>query len=55
MAESKTVTVVEINKDYKEQLERDSHMLECLDACGVVDWEGYTFATEMYEEESGNA
>ena len=42
-----------VNRDYLLLLERDSHFLECLDACGVDDWEGYSEAQAMYQEESG--
>ena len=36
---------------YFASLERDSHLLACLDACGVCDWEGYSEANQMYEQE----
>ena len=42
-----------IDRSYLEMLEKDSAMMECLDACGVVDWEGWDAAYEMYEEEIG--
>ena len=42
-----------VNREYLLLLERDSHFLECLDACGVDDWEGYNEAQTMYQEESG--
>ena len=42
-----------VNRDYLLLIERASHLLECLDACGVCDWEGYAEAVAMYEEESG--
>ena len=41
-----------INIKYLKNLEQGSHMLECLDACGVVDWEGYKEAKEMYDEDN---
>ena len=40
-----------VDKEYLKRIEEDSHMLECLDACGVLDWEGYKEAKEMYDEE----
>ena len=36
---------------YFRLIQKDSDFLECLDACGVLDWEGYKEANEMYEEE----
>ena len=42
-----------VNRDYLLLLERDSHFLECLDACGVDDWEGYSDASQMFEDEVG--
>ena len=40
-----------INKAYFESVERDSFLMQCLDACGVCDWEGYKEAVEMFEQE----
>jgi len=45
--------MIAVNRDYLSLVEKDSHFLECLDACGVCDWEGYKEAVEMYEEEAG--
>ena len=42
-----------VNREYLLLLERDSHFLECLNACGVDGWEGYSEASLMYEEETG--
>ncbi len=43
---------VMVNLEWLAHLERDSHLLEILDACGVVDWEGYAEAYKLFEEES---
>jgi len=43
--------LVTISRDYLAALEYDSHVYECLLACGVGDWEGYEAAHEMYKEE----
>jgi len=43
--------VTTINSAYLNSIQKDSEFLECLDACGVCDWEGYKEAVTMYEEE----
>jgi len=43
--------LVEVDAEYLAALQKDSAFMECLDACGVVDWEGYEEAYEMYLEE----
>jgi len=45
--------MVEIDSEYLKLLQKDSMMMECLDACGVCDWEGYNEAQEMYDIEVG--
>lgn len=35
-----------------EKLEERDHFLECLEACGVDNWDGFDFAHEMLEEQS---
>jgi|TARA_R110002074_G_scaffold96464_3_gene209593 hypothetical protein len=47
----RTLVMTAVDKEYLKRIEEDSHMLECLDACGVLDWEGYKEAKEMYDEE----
>ena len=47
----KTNVMVTVNREYLLIIEKASHLLECLDACGVCDWEGYSEAQAMYEEE----
>jgi len=42
---------ITVDAKYFEAIEKSSHLLECLDACGVCDWEGYSEALAMYEEE----
>lgn len=44
------VEVVTISKDEYEQLLEDSSFLQCLEAVGVDNWEGYEEAREMYKE-----
>jgi hypothetical protein len=41
-----------VDSDYLEQLQKDSAMLECLDACKVVNWSGYDEAVAMFEKEN---
>lgn len=43
---------VTISKDYYEQLERDSALLNALKCVGVDNWRGYSDAMEMLEKES---
>jgi hypothetical protein len=42
---------VVINRDYLGMLQKDSAMMECLDACKVVNWSGYDDALKMFEQE----
>lgn len=35
-----------------EQLEKEAEFLNCLEACGVDNWSGYSDAREMMEEDS---
>ena len=35
-----------------EKLEKRDHFLECLEACGVDNWDGYDFAHEMLDEQT---
>lgn len=46
--EQQTVT---ISKVEYEQLLQDSEFLECLEACGVDNWDGYDDAREMYQQQ----
>jgi len=39
-----------ITKQEYEQLVRDRNLLRCLEACGVVNWEGYGEALKLAEE-----
>ncbi len=43
--------MVEVSKDYLDQLEKDSELLSCLEACGVDNWGGWDDALEMMESE----
>jgi len=45
--------LIPIDEGYFNAVEKDSHFLECLDACGVRAWEGYEEAQAMYDEEVG--
>lgn len=45
---SKTVTISEV--EYKALL-RDQKWLNCLEAAGVDNWEGYEYAAEMLPED----
>ncbi|MGL5650013.1 MAG: hypothetical protein ACRDDY_19460 [Clostridium sp.] len=43
--------MVTITKQEYEGLKYDSEFLNCLEACGVDNWQGYYDAKEMLEEE----
>jgi hypothetical protein len=43
--------MVTISKEKYESLLDDQHKLECLEAAGVDNWQGYSDAMEMYREE----
>ncbi|MGE7271398.1 hypothetical protein ACQKK5_08060 [Brevibacillus panacihumi] len=49
MEKEKMVTIPQ--SEY-ESLLRDSEFLSCLEACGVDNWQGYSDAREMMEEDS---
>ena len=51
MKAEKPNVMVTVNREYLLIIEKASHLLECLDACGVCDWEGYAEAKAMFEEE----
>ncbi|GAV11471.1 hypothetical protein [Paenibacillus sp. NAIST15-1] len=42
--------MVSITKAEYESLLDDSNKLGCLEAYGVDNWQGYSYAMEMYEE-----
>lgn len=46
--------MVLVDREYLNTLEKDSHFLECLDACGVHMWDGIEEALMMLAEESGD-
>lgn len=41
---------ITITKSEYDELIKDSKMLECLDVCGVDNWEGYDIALEYLED-----
>ncbi|MGR2681482.1 hypothetical protein [Chromobacterium haemolyticum] len=43
--------MVEVPLERLEELERDAHMLLCLQGAGVDNWCGYEYAIEAYLEE----
>ena len=45
---------VTISKEEYEQLLEDSLFLECLNRCGVDNWDWYSDAQEMYRNEAGD-
>lgn len=49
----KNIETVTIAKSEYERLLRDSEFLGCLEACGVDNWEGYSYAHELMEENEG--
>tara|TARA_R110000764_G_scaffold26332_1_gene62551 strand:+ start:459 stop:662 length:204 start_codon:yes stop_codon:yes gene_type:complete len=42
---------IEVDEDYHNLIERDSHLLECLMYYGVDSWEEFDNALVLYEEE----
>lgn len=42
---------ITISKAEYESLKEESRFLDCLNACGVDNWIGYSEACAMYEEE----
>lgn len=42
---------VTISKEEYDSLLEDQHMLQCLQAAGVDNWDGYDLAIEMMDEE----
>lgn len=44
----KTITIPKVVLD---ELIEDSNFLQCLEACGVDNWEGYEHALDMLQEE----
>jgi len=42
---------ITVDRAWFSHLEKDSHLLEILEACGVCDWEGYAEACKIFEEE----
>jgi hypothetical protein len=46
-----TMDLVTISVKEYQQLQDDSNMLNCLEACGVDNWHGYSEARKMYNEE----
>ncbi|MGG1659514.1 hypothetical protein [Brevibacillus sp. NRS-1366] len=42
---------VTISVEEYQQLQNDSYMLSCLEACGVDNWGGYSEAMQMFNEE----
>lgn len=46
--------MIEVDEAYYKQIEKDSHMLECLDACGLPNLPIWDKAKAMYNEESND-
>jgi hypothetical protein len=45
------IEMIEISKKEYDELVNKSYFLNCLEACGVDNWEGYGIAQDMYDEE----
>lgn len=43
--------LIMISKKEYDLLVKRSHFLYCLEACGVDNWDGYSYAKEMEEDE----
>jgi hypothetical protein len=48
---SRDQETITISKREYEELLKKVHFLECLEACGVDNWEGYDEAWELYEND----
>jgi hypothetical protein len=48
--QSKESATITISKKFFEELVEDSDFLDCLRACGVDNWNGYSDARQMYNE-----
>ncbi len=46
-----TLTEITINKAEYDALKEAELMLQCLESCGVNNWEGYEYALDTFEEE----
>lgn len=53
MSEQAKESTITISKKFFEKLIEDSDFLDCLQACGVDNWEGYSLARQMYNEDKG--
>jgi|TARA_B110000238_G_C16067116_1_gene413262 hypothetical protein len=42
---------IEVDLNYYNLIQKDSHLLECLMYCGVDMWDGFEEALIMYEED----
>ena len=43
--------MITITKEEYDELKSDQSFLYCLQSCGVDNWEGYSDAQEMYQNE----
>jgi|694.fasta_scaffold01889_69 hypothetical protein len=48
--QAKEPATITISKKFFEELVEDSDFLDCLRACGVDNWNGYSDARQMYNE-----
>ena len=46
---------IEVDEDYYNSIERDSHLLECLMYYGVDSWDEFDNALVLYEDEKEEA
>lgn len=53
--QTKEPATITISKKFFEKLVEDSDFLDCLQACGVDNWEGYSLARQMYNENEAEA
>jgi hypothetical protein len=53
MNQAKGIVMTEVDVTYLSQMERDSHLLECLHAYGVDEWDNFKAAYQMFEDERG--
>lgn len=52
MGEQRNDPTITVDKKLFERVVEDSDFLDCLKACGVDNWEGYSLAVQMYNEQN---
>jgi len=50
MGSQRNEPLITVNKKFYDQLVDDSNFLDCLKACGVNNWDGYSQAYQMFHK-----